>query len=61
MLIGQEIDMPAAPAIAAVRAAARHVRLAAKARRAIAAVAGLHQDLRAIVKFTSHRSYSLYP
>jgi hypothetical protein len=54
MLIGQDIDMPTTAAIAAVGATARHVRFTPKARRTIAAIAGLHRDLRPIKKFTSH-------
>ena len=45
MLIGQKIDMPATAAIAAVGATARHMRFAPKARRTIAAIAGLNRDL----------------
>ena len=54
MLIGQDIDMTATAAIAAVGATARHVCLASKARRTIATVTGLNRDLRTIKKFTSH-------
>jgi hypothetical protein len=54
MLVGHKIDMPATPTIAPVGATPRHVRLTAKAGRAIAAIAGLHANLSAIVKLTSH-------
>jgi hypothetical protein len=54
MLIGQDIDMPATAAIAAVGATAGHVSFAPKARRTIAAVTGLNDDLCTIKKFTSH-------
>ena len=58
MLIGQEIDMPATAAIAAVGATARYVRFATKARRTVTAVTSLNYNLSTIKKFTSHKSFS---
>ena len=49
-LVGDHYDVAPAAAIAAVRAAARHVRLAAKADHAVAAGAALDVDLRSIVE-----------
>src|SRR5207247_2526828 len=49
--VGARPDAAAAPAVAAVGAAARHVFLAAKRRRAIAALAGVDLDLRFVDEF----------
>ena len=49
-VVADEHDVAAAPAVAAVGAAARHVRFAAEAHAAVAAGAGLDVDSRAIVQ-----------
>ena len=54
-VVAHEHDVAAAPAVAAVGPAARHVRFAAEARAAVAAGAGLHVDPRAVVEHRSHR------
>jgi hypothetical protein len=48
--VAHEHDIGPATAVAAVRAAARHMRLAAEGDRAVAARASLHVDFRAIVE-----------
>src|SRR5262245_29387751 len=54
MWVGDQIDVAAASAVAAIGPAAWDVRLTAECRRAIAAVAGLEEYSSAIVEFTSH-------
>jgi hypothetical protein len=55
MRVGQHIDVSAAPTVAAVRTTARDILLTPEGGRAVAAVAGLDGDMRAIVEFTSHK------
>ncbi len=55
--IGDGKDAAAAPAVAAVRSAARHVFLASKRRGAVAAVAGDHFDIRFIDEFHDVSSF----
>ncbi len=55
-LVADEHHVAAAPAVAAVGPAARHVRLAAKRDHAVAAGAGLDVDLGPVVEHRLHRS-----
>ena len=56
--VDAQVDRAAAAAVAAVRTAARHVRLAPERRRAVAAVAGADADLHAVEEHRRRSSHS---